>query len=245
MKKTIIFLMAMVTGSAQALMIDEAGTQRVRKPSVTVSYEVDSSASSPRAALVRLMNSALDNPSSVIVIEADLDGDGELEPYKTSPTKPDTDGDGIADAAAPGWEISRKETSAEAALRTACCTGLATGKRQHMGLDQNQIGVESEEGGVKYNRVVESARVARNRLSVGYEEVSLVYYNPKEVILEKVRKGWDGVVKGSTNKRNANIKIVLQTEDGKPLAEVAMKTKGSGKVEACGKDHLCGKTDHL
>lgn len=244
MKKTIIILMAMVTGYAQALMIDEAGTQRVRKPSVTVSYEVDT-ASSPRGALIRLMNSALDNPSAVIVIEADLDGDGELDSHKTSPTKPDTDGDGIADATAPGWEISRKETSAEATLRACCSSGLATGKRQHISLDQNQTGVESEEGGVRYNRVVESARVTRNRLSVGYEEISLVYYNPKEVILEKIKKGWDGVVKGSTTKRNANIKVTLQTEDGKILAEVSMKSKGSGKVEACGSHYLCGKTDHL
>lgn len=239
-------LFLLIPTLSYGLTIDEAGTQRVRKPSVTISYEVENS-QGLQGAMVRLMNQALSDASSEVIIEADLDGDGELEPYKTSPTKPDTDGDGISTSLPLGWEMGRKETDADSASIKSCCSGMATGRRQYEprnSLSQGQISLESTDGMVKFSSVRERAQVRRNRIQVNYLEFSFAYYNPKEVILDRVRKGWDGTIKGST-KPASNVNLKLVSGDGKVLSEISLKTKGSGKTEVCGSDKLCGKTDHL
>jgi hypothetical protein len=237
--KSLSFLMLFFSLSAIAITIDEAGTSRPRKPSLTLSYEVENSPDLERS-MAKLMNLALNNLSSSLIIEADLDGDGELESYNIDPSKE-------GKFYPLGWEASRKESQGESSALKSCCSGMATGRRQYnpiLKLNQGQISLESENGALKLSSVSEDARVRRNRLSADYMEVSFAQYNPKEISLDKARKGWDGTVKGSS-KRNDNFKVSLVSEKGEVLSSVSLKTKGEGKTEVCGSSQMCGKTDHL
>lgn len=243
----ILFLLILIlSSSAYALTIDEAGTQRARKPKIEISLEVDSE-NSLMAEFRNIMDDASENDNSVILIEADLDGDGEVEKIEVH-GDPHEYLDGRK-----GTKFTkiRKTTIAESELResvsvNACCSGLATGRRQYLNLQLSQSGASGSDGGISYNDVNESAiaQGVRRAGKTKYKNLTLRIDNPETDLLMRVMKGWDGTVKGS-GKRSPEFKISIISGDGKVLSQLKTKVKGSGEIKTCGTDQLCGKTDHL
>lgn len=243
--RIIPLLFLLMTSTSMALTIDEAGTQRVRKPKLEINVEIDSDNSLMRE-FRGLMDDVAENDNSVIVIEYDLDGDG-------SPEKIEVHGDPheyVNGRKATKFTKIRKITTAESELResvsvNSCCSGLATGRRQYLNLQLSQSGASGSDGGVYYSDVNETAiaQGVRRAGKAKYKNITLRIDNPDSDLLMRTVKGWDYTSKGG--KRNNSLSISIMSGDGKILSTLKTKTKGDGEVKVCGKDLLCGKTDHL
>lgn len=239
MRLLLAIICLMFSVSVKAITIDEAGTTRPHKPGISFTGEIDPQSPQGLQDFQKLVQRAAQLDNALVIIDADLDGDGVSETIEHS-------GDPHENV---NGKISRTFTAVDQnsqglAERREHGSGLATGRRQHMMLFTSQTGLEGETGAVAMAQVTERAQVKKHIANVKYEELRIRLDGPSGELLAKVAKGWDGTVKG-TSKRSSEVVIYLQNSQGREVMQVKLLLKGFGEVRVCSDSQVCGKTDHF